>query len=208
MDNEEIILASVVLIGGVLMIRNMDGESLSFGAISDFADRVRISPTVAPGRATAERLAEPEVSGPPTFEQMKASATEREVVARTIWAEARDQGGSGMAAVAHVIRNRAVVGRYGGGRPRGVALAPFQFSVWNEDSRNRRASLAVTTADAQYREALKIYDAVIGAGDDRQVPPNVRGATHYYVTNSPTPFWASKINALGSHGAHSFFLEV
>lgn len=145
--------------------------------------------------------------GPPTMAELRAGASEKEVVARTAWGEARGEGRRGMAAVVHVIRNRADKGYFGGRTARAVALAPFQFSVWNSDDGNRRASLAVTTADPHYRVALELYDSVILLRDDSDVPPQVRSATHYFVTNTPRPSWAQKIAHLGQYQAHSFYRE-
>jgi spore germination cell wall hydrolase CwlJ-like protein len=55
------------------------------------------------------------------------------VLARTLWAEARSQGGEGMHAVANVILNRAAQPDWWGKDIRSVCLAPYQFSCWNEN---------------------------------------------------------------------------
>ena len=43
------------------------------------------------------------------------SQAERDLAIRTVLSEAGGQGPQGMAAVAHVIRNRVISGKYGGG---------------------------------------------------------------------------------------------
>lgn len=144
-----------------------------------------------------------------SFSAFRDNASEREVVARTMYGEARDQGHAGMALVAVVIRNRARAGRkFGGPSARSVALAPFQFSVWNADSRNRRAALAADVTDAEFSMCLALYDQVFQFDDLSVVPAHLVDATHYFVSNTARPFWASKIDYLGHHGAHEFYLEV
>ena len=137
--------------------------------------------------------------------------SEREVVARTIWGEARSEGRVGMAAVAAVIRNRARDGRsyFGGSTPRGVALAQFQFSVWNVDDANRRAALSVAQSDPHMVAALDLYDRVIVAGRNDEVPERVRTATHYLVSGTKA-FWtnAPGVTRLGDVGKHRFYREA
>jgi N-acetylmuramoyl-L-alanine amidase len=144
---------------------------------------------------------------PQGMDRFRADAGEREVVARTAWGEARGEGRGGMAAVIHVIRNRADARFFGRSEPRFQSLAAFQFSVWNGDDANRRASLAVDTSNPHYRVALELYDQIILLRDDSAVPPQVRSATHYFVSNSPRPSWAAKIAHLGQYKAHAFYRE-
>ena len=144
---------------------------------------------------------------PSGFAQFAANASEREVVARTAWGEARSEGRGGMAAVIHVIRNRADRRVFGGSTARSVSLAPFQFSVWNGDDRNRRASLAVTESDPHYRVALALYDRIILERRDDDVPASVLTATHYFVSNTRRPSWANKLPRVGQYKAHTFYRE-
>ena len=55
---------------------------------------------------------------------------DRELLARTIQAEAGNQGYDGKYHVGSVIRNRVDSGNYGDGY-RGVIMKPGQFSAWN-----------------------------------------------------------------------------
>jgi hypothetical protein len=119
---------------------------------------------------------------------------DRELLARTLQAEAGNQGYDGMLAAGSVIMNRANATGYGDGM-RGVILKPGQFSVWNSrkgpdgnpiyangeqgrDMANMRAS------DGAYKAA----DALIaGTYEDA-----TGGATHYYNPEYSQPKWGQK----------------
>ena len=58
------------------------------------------------------------------------TATAADTLARTLWGEARNQGQCGMAAVAHVVLNRAAHPRWWGHDIISVCRAPEQFSCW------------------------------------------------------------------------------
>tara|TARA_R110001606_G_scaffold332690_2_gene480561 strand:+ start:944 stop:2572 length:1629 start_codon:yes stop_codon:yes gene_type:complete len=124
---------------------------------------------------------------------------DRELLARTLQAEAGNQGYDGMLAAGSVIMNRANATGYGDGM-RGVILKPGQFSAWNsstgyaggeqgQDMANMRAS----------GEAYKAADAIIsGTYDDA-----TGGATHYYNPAISQPKWGQKAggdwNRIGDH---------
>ena len=55
---------------------------------------------------------------------------DRELLARTLQAEAGGEGLGGMLAAGSVIQNRVASGNYGQGL-RGVIMKPGQFSAWN-----------------------------------------------------------------------------
>ena len=104
---------------------------------------------------------------------IQSDAAERDVAIRTMLGEAQNQGTIGMAAVAHVLRNRATSA--GGAWPKsikGVALQDKQFSVWN----NGEGGWGGRTENPLYQKAGAIYDAVISG---RHVDPT-GGSTHYY----------------------------
>ena len=119
---------------------------------------------------------------------------DRELLARTLQAEAGNQGYGGMLAAGSVIMNRANTSGYGNGL-RGVILKPGQFSAWN--SRVRPDGKFVHAGGAQGQdmanmrasdEAYKAADALIsGAYDDV-----TGGATHYYNPAISQPEWGQK----------------
>ncbi len=66
-----------------------------------------------------------------------------DVLARTIWGEARGEGIAGQIAVGWCIRNRVEMDLHNDGRPdwwgegyEGVCRAPWQFSCWNKNDPN------------------------------------------------------------------------
>jgi len=125
-----------------------------------------------------------------------------ELLARTIWGEARGEGPEGMAAVAAVIMNRAndPRRRWWGNTIREVIERPWQFTVWALDDANRRAMLAVTRNDPVYRTALLIaLDAVNG----RLADPT-GGATHYAVEGTAAE-WIKTATQLAEIGRHVFY---
>ena len=113
---------------------------------------------------------------------------DRELLARTLQAEAGNQGYDGMLAAGSVIMNRANTTGYGDGM-RGVILKPGQFSAWNsltgyaggeqgQDMAKMRAS------DGAYKAA----DAIIGGGYNDATG----GATHYYNPSISRPNWGQE----------------
>jgi spore germination cell wall hydrolase CwlJ-like protein len=126
-----------------------------------------------------------------------------DVIARTIWGEARGEGDEGMAAVAAVIMNRAAIGGWWGSSPIAVALFPWQFSAWNENDPNRAKVKAVTADDPAFARALEIAtDAV-----DGKLPDITGGATHYH-TKAIEPDWADTSKITADIGAHLFYKDI
>lgn len=198
------IVGGGLAIGGAAVFVKRGGAAFG-GSGAESLDNAVFSP------APAVTPSAPSVASPPRSMSELLRRSEREVVARTIWGEARSEGRTGMAAVAAVIRNRALDGRsyFGGSTPRGVALAQFQFSVWNFDDANRRATLAVSQSDPHMVAALDLYDRVIAQGRNDEVPERVRTATHYLVSGT-SAFWtnAPGVTRLGDVGKHRFYREA
>jgi N-acetylmuramoyl-L-alanine amidase len=124
-------------------------------------------------------------------------------VARTIWGEARNQGQSGMEAVASVIMNRSRKSpAYKWPRsPAAVCRQAYQFSCWNANDPNLPRLKAVTTSDAQFRTCIAIAQkAVAGKLADRTM-----GSDHYYAESIATPKWAVGKMPMAKYGSHLFF---
>jgi spore germination cell wall hydrolase CwlJ-like protein len=129
-----------------------------------------------------------------------------DVLARTLWGEARGEGQRGMEAVACVILNRAANPRWWGRDIVSVCLAPWQFSAWNPDDHNRRLMFAVTTSDHSFARAQDIArSAVVGHLSDR-----TNGADHFHTTAmNPRPLWARNRRPVKTIGRHVFYrLEI
>jgi N-acetylmuramoyl-L-alanine amidase len=128
---------------------------------------------------------------------VKATLTDEQALAMTIWAEARNELIEGQVAVACVIRNRLLQPRRFGQTWKDVCLAPKQFSCWNAGTDKNHVDLINKTIACLKSEepwpAQQLWiaeGAVAGAINDR-----TGGATHYYspsgmVPKNRVPNWA------------------
>jgi cell wall hydrolase len=124
-----------------------------------------------------------------------------DILARTIWGEARGEGLRGMQAVANVIVNRANQGGWWGDSIATVALKDKQFSVWNDETEpNTVAALNVDDNDLQFIEAISIAkEAVEGT-----LPDITGGATNYHA-DYVSPYWADSSKITATIGKHIFY---
>ncbi len=131
-----------------------------------------------------------------------------DVLARTLWGEARGEGEEGMHAVASVILNRVNVARVRGDYWWGRTVIqacqkPYQFSCWNTNDPNFPLLLRVTADDPTFALARRLATlAVMG-----RLPDIVRGADHYHA-KSVTPFWARDHAPVCTIGSHIFYRLV
>jgi N-acetylmuramoyl-L-alanine amidase len=128
-----------------------------------------------------------------------------EVLARTLYGEARGEGISGMTAIAWVVVNR--VRRPGNRFPDTVAevcRSPHAFSCWSPSDANAKLCSAVTEADPSFALALYIAMGVLTG----QIADNTGGADHYFAASMKTwPSWAAKMRKTARIGGHVFFRE-
>ncbi len=133
---------------------------------------------------------------------------EADILARTIWGEARGEGKGGMEAVALVILNRLEVSQQKGGYWWGNTLLdicrkPYQFSCWNQDDPNYRKLITVNESDTSFATALRVARrALLGFVKDP-----TRNATHYHA-RSIQPFWAKGQSPSAVIGRHVFYRLV
>ncbi len=132
---------------------------------------------------------------------MSPTAEDIDLLARTIWGEARGEPLEGKVAVAHVILNRARIGGWWGDTIERVVLRRWQFSVWNRGDPNRPKMLVVDLSDSAFRDSMY---AALGAVQER-IPDNTEGATHYHATSITPPRWAPKLEATVTIGRHKFY---
>jgi spore germination cell wall hydrolase CwlJ-like protein len=131
-----------------------------------------------------------------------------DVLARTIYGEARGESVRGQEAVAAVIVNRAALAARRGGWWWGDDIAsvcrkPYQFSCWNKGDPNRARIEAVGEGDPVFQTCLRIARrAVAGTLDDP-----TRGATHYH-TKAVYPPWARGRAPCAEIGQHLFYNDV
>ena len=123
-----------------------------------------------------------------------------EVAARTIYQEARGEGQSGMAAVAHVIRNRIVDGRWGKCAA-SVCLWRAQFSGWSSSDPNFQIACELDEGDGLLGQCAQIWGES-GSDDD---PTD--GACFYFSTVIAPPAWANAMIFTVQIGKHRFYRD-
>lgn len=130
-----------------------------------------------------------------------ARGMEIDILARTIWGEARGQGVEGMAAVAAVILNRVRDPRWPN-TVRGVILQPKQFSMWTAGDPNGAQAMKAGPETPMFPEALAVAAAALsGALDDP-----TGGANHYATAAAARRVsWDDAMVKLGAIGNHIFW---
>lgn len=134
------------------------------------------------------------------------SLSDREIIARTAYGEARSLGHDGMQATICTGQNRLASGvTWWGNSLRTIFLKPWQYSCWNENDPNRPKLLAVTEADLQYKIALELADDALGG----TLPDNVAGADSYYATTlAKLPFWCVGLTPCAKIGNQLYFKTI
>ncbi len=133
-----------------------------------------------------------------------------DILARTIWGEARGEGIEGMRAVACVILNRVKKAKKRGGdfwwgnNIQSVCLRPWQFSCWNKNDPNRDKLLRLTDEDPYFFQALKIAKEMILKGEGYDI---TKGSDHYH-TIYIKPFWTKGMTPICQIGHHLFYKLV
>ena len=126
-----------------------------------------------------------------------------DTLARTIWAEARGEGRTGMEAVACVILNRVKNPKWWGRDIVTVCKKPWQFSCWNANDPNLAKLLSVTEKDAAFRLALEIAEQAMNG----ELLDPTGGATSYHTT-AISPAWAQSMQLSATIGNHLFYTEA
>lgn len=133
-----------------------------------------------------------------------------DILARTIYGEARSEDGTGKKLVAATVLNRMRDARW----PSTAAAVcqqnngvTWQFDCWRPNTPNYRAMMAATTASASFAECLQIArQALSGA-----LSVDHRGANLYYAPAGviAAPWWASAPGVVHvlDHGGHKFYRE-
>ena len=132
-----------------------------------------------------------------------------DVLARTIWGEARAESLQGMEAVANVVLNRVRVARAKGGKywwgndVISVCQKPYQFSCWNRSDPNYKKLIAVTDQNKVFVTCQRIARrAVQGVLKD-----HTHRATHYHA-DYVMPYWAEGEPPTVIIGRHIFYKLV
>jgi spore germination cell wall hydrolase CwlJ-like protein len=127
-----------------------------------------------------------------------------EILARTIYGEARGENFEGQIAVAWVVCNRyKAQKKIWGYTIEEVCQKPWQFSCWNDNDPNRGKALAATFVDDAYVQAYGIACLVLLG----KLPDFSNGATHYHSTQTVPPTWAAALPMTAHVGKHIFYKE-
>lgn len=153
----------------------------------------------------ADRLA-PEAENPA---EDAVNQNDVDIMARTIFGEARGESEQGKVAVGWVIMSRVAFaethgGYWWGNTIREVCLKPWQFSCWNRNDPNRRVIENVGANNSTFSQCLDIARRVISG----RVPNPVEGATHYYADYIAPPSWVRGATLVSKIGVHSFYKDV
>lgn len=131
-----------------------------------------------------------------------------DILARTIYGEARGEGPGGMIAVACTIVNRAAIGpshpHFGDGSISSACMAHEQFSCWNENDPNCDLIRNVTPEDKIFNLAMQIAISAVHGG----LHDITNGATYYYARGTPEPPWAIGKTPCAIIGHHIFFSNI
>jgi len=109
----------------------------------------------------------------------------RDILAKTLQAEAGNQGAVGMLSVGSVIMNRMMDPNYANSL-HDVILQPGQFSVWNKTTGYADGEQGVDVANLQASDtAYSVADQLL----DQNYNDPTKGATHFYNPNISNPSW-------------------
>ena len=130
------------------------------------------------------------------------TATAVDIVARTVWGEARSCGRDGMHRVMNTMQNRAMHPSWWGRTLSDVCTAPWQYSCRNAGDPNLPKLLAVTMADPDFRQAMALATLAVAG----TLPDITRGADSYYALSmARPPYWTARAVHTVSDGWHSFW---
>lgn len=136
-----------------------------------------------------------------------------QVMARTLWGEARGEGLEGLEAVARVIINRYKAKKWFTGYRmedgckipsiKETCLKKAQFSCWNKSDVNYSRLLKVDESDKVFRLCLSIAEKAI----DGYLPDFTNNATFYHTRNIK-PKWALHHSPCYDTGRHLFYNDI
>jgi N-acetylmuramoyl-L-alanine amidase len=129
--------------------------------------------------------------------------SDEEILARTIYGEARNQPYIGQQAIACVVMNRVKHAGWWGNSVRTVCLDPYQFDCWMPKDPNRAVIMDVKDTDPVFANCLEIaHEAMTG-----ELPDCTDGADSYLV-NGLVKNWNRNLTPVAIIGKHSFYATV
>lgn len=136
---------------------------------------------------------------------MRIILSDLDIVARTLYGEARGESFKGKKAVAHVLINRTktTTGQFRKDDTLATScLRHVQFSTWNANDANFDKMYSIDVGMPIYRECIR---AILEALDE---PDFTEGARHYYSISIPEPIWARGHKTCFEEGKHRFYNDV
>ena len=170
------------------------------GVFPDPAARTAAQASAAPAAETPATEA-----GAPIPGGAGSRSRDVDILARTIWGEARGEGQLGREGVAAVVLNRLKRGQPDrfGATIAGVCLKSKQFSCWNSDDPNLEKLKRVDETDRHFRACIEIAERTVnGTLSD---PTN--GSDHYH-TISVSPGWSKEKQPAVVIGVHKFYNNI
>lgn len=131
------------------------------------------------------------------------SAIDVDVLARTIWGEARSESQHGKRAVAWTVLNRVAARSWYGKTVASVCMKPWQYSAWNANDPNLPKMKAVTLDTPSFRNAMCAALSVMQG----HTPDPTEGSRHYCV-HTLNPRWAVGHEPVVRIGAHAFYNSI
>jgi hypothetical protein len=127
-----------------------------------------------------------------------------DVLARTLWGEARSESTTGREAVANVVINRVRSQvSWWGTTIESVCRAPKQFSCWNAGDPNRPKLEKVDCGDKVFAECLQIARRAANGS----LPDITHGSKHYHTRNI-RPSWLTAQKPVLELGNHLFYNDI
>lgn len=133
---------------------------------------------------------------------------DEDVLARTIYGEARGENLAGQEAIASVVLNRLAFSKGKGGYWWGnsiseICLKPWQFSCWNKNDVNYKVIQNATEDDKAFALAKRIARrAVVGILKD------TTGKSTHYHTKNVRPKWSIGKIPAAEIGSHFFYNDI
>ncbi|MGK7895018.1 MAG: cell wall hydrolase [Xenococcus sp. (in: cyanobacteria)] len=128
-----------------------------------------------------------------------------DILARTIYGEARGENYQGKIAVAYTIINRVESPiTWWGDSIIDVCQHPYQYSCWNINDPNRSKIKSVTRSNPNFEECYQVAKKVVA----KEIEDPTSGATHYYAKYIATPSWAKGLTPAARIYNHLFFKGV
>lgn len=131
-------------------------------------------------------------------------AEDIDVLARTLYGEARGESRAGRVAVANVVINRALRGGWWGETVAEVCRKKWQFSCWNKGDPNRAIVKKVKVrGNPLFRECIEIATQAV-----RLKLPDSTFGSYWYHARGVSPEWAFGHAPVCSIGGHDFYDSI